>query len=195
MVKWAEQDIKSDFSTRGFRTATSGASTASKGDVRLLHVPWLENLCIEAKHLNQWSAKGGAWFHLYLDLLEKINKEAMDCHSTPVLTWAFKNVHTHKGEGRVQFVIPSHAFRRWIMAAGHPRWECVMDKIKYKDRDKKYYLVSHDTLWKYASDPDVITVFPIMCSFNQQWVIISKRHLEKLLVLVRENWKKKGELA
>ena len=193
MVKWAQQDIKSDFSSRSFRTSTSGAATASKGDVRLLHVPWLEGLCLECKHLDQWSKKEGACFHLYLSLLDKISKEAHECHSTPVLTWAFKNVHTNKGEGRVQFVVPSYAFRRWVAAAGHPPWECAMDKIPFKDRLKKYYLVSHDTLWKHASDPNVITVFPITCSFNVQWVIISRRHLEKLLIAVRDRWKEKGD--
>jgi hypothetical protein len=189
LCKIFDVDIKSDYTLRPFRTASSGAVISCKGDLRSPKVPWLEPLTFEAKHLSQYTKREGAVFHLYFDLLEKINNEARDCHSTPVFTFGFKHVHTHRGEGRVQFVIPTHAFRRWIMAAGHPKWECVMDKIKYKDKDKKYYLVSHDMLWKYASDPNVITVFPIQCLFNEQWVIISRRHLEKLLIGVRETWK------
>ena len=98
-------------------------------------------------------------------------------------------MRTHKGQGRVQFVVPEHAFKRWLEAAGSPVCHYVMDQIPYYERKRKYYLVAHDVIWEHAGEAENITVFPIKGVFNESWLIISRGHLERLLVVVRENWK------
>lgn len=184
----AEQDVKGDFSQRSFRTATSGAATSSKGDVRLLNVPWIRPITFECKHLNDWSSKG-ATFHLYVDWMKKIEEEALANKAIPMLTWAFKHARTHKGEGRVQFAIPFSEFAKLCEQASVD-WKWVRDLVKYIKKKSEYFLVYHDALWEEAKDPDFVTGFVVTCdSLPQPWVIISRRHLEKILIAIREKWK------
>lgn len=187
----AEQDLKAEFITRSFRTATSGAALASKGDVRMHNVPWLPTLVVECKHLNDYSSKGPT-FHLYADWVEKIYQESVSSRGVPALTWAFKHVRTNRGEGRVQFLIPTKELFSWITHV-NSRCKIVEDQVKYVDKKNKYFLVYHDQLWKEAVDPAVVTLFnltfPTIPEDRNKWSIISRRHLQLVLTAVRTQWK------
>lgn len=182
--KIAEQDASGDFTQRSFRTATSGAATSSKGDVRLIQVPWLEPIAFECKHLNDYS-QFGPTFHLYVDWLDKIAEEATFTKSIPMLTWAFKHARTHRGEGRVQFAVPTTKLREWSILSGVTvHWES--DSVKYVEKVNKYFLVYHDELWERAKDLDKAVAFILR---DPTWAILSRRHLERILISIREKWK------
>lgn len=186
----AEIDSHEDFSMRPFRTATSGAAVSSKGDVRAVSMFGILPLCIECKHLNKWSAQKGAIFHLYVDWMEKIIKEAEPTKSLPMVTWAFKNVRTNRGKGRVQFAMPKATFDYlWEQVPkinNFTQFQKLSDVVKYVERKKKYYLVYHDQLWELAHNPDLITIFHLQ---QHDWVVISKNHLEMIMVGIREHYK------
>lgn len=187
----AEQDTKDDFAFRSFRTATSGAATSSKGDVRMLHVPWLKPLTLECKHLNDYS-KFGPTFHLYTDWLKKVCEEATATRAIPGLTWAFKHARTHRGQGRVQFAFPVTDLITWSNQAGISfEWE--RDKVKYMDKKIKYFLVYHDELWKLASGskPVVFLIDDVLGTSGICWGIISRRHIQMIFEAIREKWKLK----
>lgn len=190
----AEQNVAGDFASRSFRTATSGAATSSKGDVRLLNVPWIKPITFECKHLNKWSAKKGAIFHLYLDWMNKIVEEATSTNSLPMMVWSFKNVHTNRGRGRVQFAMPKTVFDYFwslvlkinVREEEFPQLLQLSDVVKYVERKKKYYLVYHDLLWEHAHNPDLITIFLLS---EYDWIIVSKVHLEKIMIAIRDHYK------
>lgn len=189
-----EQDPVTDFSQRSFRTATSGAAPGSKGDIRVRESKWSPDLTIECKHLNKWSANKGAIFHLYVDWMNKIVEEATSTNSLPMMAWSFKNVMTNRGKGRIQFAMPRAAFDYlWglvpkINTRGEefPQFLQLSDVVKYMERKKKYYLVYHDLLWGHAHNPDLITIFLLS---QHNWIIVSKVHLEKIMIAIREHYK------
>lgn len=190
--KIAEQDVSGDFASRSFRTATSGAATSSKGDVRLLNVPWMKPITFECKHLNDYS-KFGPTFHLYVDWLNKVEEEAAGNKAVPMLTWAFKHARTHRGEGRVQFVVPEDELisltRQAFLSINLPT-----DSVKYVKNKAEYYLVYHDELWKSAGTEKVPVGFVLQQgNLRRKWVIISRRHLEMILVGIREKWKSENK--
>jgi len=184
-------DIKSDFTLRPFRTASSGAISSCKGDIRTHQVPWLESLTFEAKHLNQWTKKKGAVFHLYVDWVHKLKEEARSPNSIPIFTWAFKGVRTNRGQGRIQMAVPRKNFDEWSRVVGIG-YIVKNDVIRYNDKRRKHFLIYHDELWKHAKLGGV-TVFPFSLPCSQQdhepWVVVSRLHLEQIFIAMRNEWK------